>query len=130
MVKSGQASRGLLALLAAWAVGLPALLPRRRRARSSARPWVHFWLVATGALVAAAASVGLTVAGARASDGRTVLLGAAFSTMTALLAIHAIATPGILVGAERRDRPRRRRRRCPPARPCSRSARCPRCAGR
>ena len=34
----------------------------------------------------------------RARDSRTVLLGAAFSTMTALLAIHAIATPGILVG--------------------------------
>jgi hypothetical protein len=34
----------------------------------------------------------------RARDSRTVLLGCAFSTMTALLAIHAIATPGIVVG--------------------------------
>ena len=38
------------------------------------------------------------MAGVRARDSRTVLLGAAFSTMTALLAIHGIATPGILVG--------------------------------
>ena len=59
---------------------------------------MHFALVATGALVAAIASVGLTVAGARANDGRTVLLGAAFSTMTALLMIHGLATPGIIVG--------------------------------
>ena len=43
------------------------------------------------------------------SDSRTVLLGAAFSTMTALLAIHGLATPGIIVGPERRHRARRRR---------------------
>ena len=48
--------------------------------------------------MAAFASVGLTIAGVRANDGRTVLLGAAFSTMTALLAIHGLATPGIIVG--------------------------------
>jgi putative nucleotidyltransferase with HDIG domain len=95
---SGQASKGLLALLAAWAVGLPALLHYvgGREARVGAD--VHFWLVASGATVAAVASIALTIGGARARDSRTVLLGAAFSTMTALLAIHAIATPGILVG--------------------------------
>ena len=59
---------------------------------------IHFWLVASGATVAAVASIALTIGGVRARDSRTVLLGAAFSTMTALLAIHAIATPGILVG--------------------------------
>ena len=95
---SGQASSGLLALLAAWAVGLPALLHYvgGREARVGAD--VHFWLVASGATVAAVASIALTIGGVRARDSRTVLLGAAFSTMTALLAIHAIATPGILVG--------------------------------
>ena len=95
---SGQASRGLLALLAAWAVGLPALLHYvgGREARVGAD--VHFWLVASGATVAAVASIALTVGGVRARDSRTVLLGAAFSTMTALLAIHGIATPGIVVG--------------------------------
>jgi HD-GYP domain-containing protein (c-di-GMP phosphodiesterase class II) len=95
---SGQASRGLLALLAAWAVGLPALLHYVGGREARVGPDVHFWLVASGATVAAVASIALTVGGVRARDSRTVLLGAAFSTMTALLAIHAIATPGILVG--------------------------------
>jgi putative nucleotidyltransferase with HDIG domain len=96
---SGHAPRGLLALLAAWAVGVPALLHYVGGREAHVGAPVHFWLVSTGALVAAAASIGLTVVGARERDGRTVLLGAAFSTMTALLAIHAIATPGIIVGS-------------------------------
>jgi hypothetical protein len=98
MVKKGHAPRGLLALLATWAVGVPAVLHAFGGKEVHFASWVHFALVATGALVAAVASVGLTVAGARANDGRTVLLGAAFSTMTALLAIHGLATPGIIVG--------------------------------
>jgi HD-GYP domain-containing protein (c-di-GMP phosphodiesterase class II) len=61
-------------------------------------PEVHFWLVAAAAGLTAAASVALTVAGARARDGRAVLLGTAFSTMTALLAVHGLATPGMLIG--------------------------------
>jgi HD-GYP domain-containing protein (c-di-GMP phosphodiesterase class II) len=97
--RSGHTPRGLLALLAGWAVGFPALLHYFGHREAHFAAPVHFWLVATTASVAAAASVGLTVAGARARDGRTVLLGAAFSTMTALLAIHGIATPGIVVGA-------------------------------
>src|SRR3954451_18082796 len=97
--KSGHTSRGLLALLAAWAVGFPALLHYFGHREAHFAAPVHFWLVATTASVAAAASIGLTIAGARARDGRTVLLGAALSTMNALLAIHGIATPGIVVGA-------------------------------
>src|SRR3954447_26708598 len=50
------------------------------------------------ALISAGASLALTVAGARAGDGRAVLLGTAFSTITALFAVHGMATPGILVG--------------------------------
>jgi HD-GYP domain-containing protein (c-di-GMP phosphodiesterase class II) len=46
----------------------------------------------------AGASAALTVAGARARDGRAMLLGTAFSTMTALLAVHGLMTPGVLVG--------------------------------
>jgi putative nucleotidyltransferase with HDIG domain len=98
MVKKGQAPRSLLAALAAWAVGVPALLHTFGGNEVQTAPWVHFVVVAAGALIAAVASVGLTVAGARANDGRTVLLGAAFSTMTALLMIHGLATPGIIVG--------------------------------
>jgi putative nucleotidyltransferase with HDIG domain len=58
----------------------------------------HFGFVTAAALAAAVASAGLTAAGVRQRDGRTILLGTAFSTMTALLAVHALATPGVLVG--------------------------------
>ncbi|HEY7074694.1 MAG TPA: HD-GYP domain-containing protein [Solirubrobacteraceae bacterium] len=59
---------------------------------------VHFYVGSAGALVACIASVVLTVAGARARDARAVLVGTAFSTMTALLGVHALATPGFIVG--------------------------------
>jgi HD-GYP domain-containing protein (c-di-GMP phosphodiesterase class II) len=59
---------------------------------------IHFRWVGLTALVATLAAVALTVAGARKRDARTVIVGTAFSTMAALLALHGIATPGILVG--------------------------------
>ena len=59
---------------------------------------VHFYGVGLTALAAAFAAVALTIIGARRSDGRTVLLGTAFSVMAALLALHGIATPYFLVG--------------------------------
>jgi hypothetical protein len=59
---------------------------------------VHIWGVGLGAVIATAAAVALTLAGARRGDARTVLVGAAFSAMAALLALHGIATPGYLVG--------------------------------
>src|SRR5919202_1926173 len=61
-------------------------------------PALHFWLVACAASVCASASVCLSLIGARRREGCAVLLGTAFSTMTALLAVHGLATPGILVG--------------------------------
>ena len=61
----GHTPRWLLALLAAWAVGLPALLHYVGGREAQVGAGVHFWLVAAGALVAAAASIGLTVAGVR-----------------------------------------------------------------
>ena len=69
---------------------------------------LHFCLVSTVAALTSGASVALSLAGARARDGRTVLMGTAFSTMTALFTVHALATPGFLVGPERRDRAGRR----------------------
>jgi HD-GYP domain-containing protein (c-di-GMP phosphodiesterase class II) len=60
--------------------------------------WVHFGFIAVGATIAAGAAVTLTVGGARRGDGRTVLLGTAFTAMTAMLAVHGLATPGVLVG--------------------------------
>ncbi len=43
-------------------------------------------------------AIGVTTAGVRARDGRAILLGTAFSTTTALLAVHGFATPGVLTG--------------------------------
>jgi HD-GYP domain-containing protein (c-di-GMP phosphodiesterase class II) len=61
-------------------------------------PAVHFGVVVAAAGIAAGAAAALTRAGWRASDGRAMLLGTAFSTMTALLAVHGLATPGVLIG--------------------------------
>jgi HD-GYP domain-containing protein (c-di-GMP phosphodiesterase class II) len=60
--------------------------------------WVHFGLVSSAAIVASLASLALSIAGARARDGRSILMGTAFSTMTALFAVHALATPGWIAG--------------------------------
>jgi putative nucleotidyltransferase with HDIG domain len=82
----------LLAVAPVAAVALignrPAMLPRE----------VHFGLVGGAAALTSLASLALSVAGARARDGRTILMGTAFSTMTALFAIHGLSTPGFLVG--------------------------------
>jgi putative nucleotidyltransferase with HDIG domain len=59
---------------------------------------LHFAGVGLTALAATVAAVVLTVIGARRHDGRTVLIGTAFSVMAALLALHGIATPGVLMG--------------------------------
>ena len=59
--------------------------------------WVHFGGVGLTALAATAAAVALTVVGAQRNDGRTVLLGTAFTVMGALLALHGLATPGIIL---------------------------------
>jgi len=59
---------------------------------------IHFGGVGVTALAAAVAAVALTIVGARRRDARTVLVGTSFSAMAALLALHGIATPGMLVG--------------------------------
>jgi putative nucleotidyltransferase with HDIG domain len=59
---------------------------------------MHFVGVGVSALAAAVAALALTVVGARRNDGRTVLIGTAFTVMAALLAIHGLATPGVIVG--------------------------------
>jgi putative nucleotidyltransferase with HDIG domain len=61
-------------------------------------PHVHFGVGLAGAGIAAIAAGTLTLAGWRSVDGRAMLLGTAFSTMTALLGVHAMATPGVLIG--------------------------------
>lgn len=59
---------------------------------------VHFFPIAISAALAAVAAVALTRTGARRGDGRAVLVGTAFSAMAALLAVHGLTTPGLLVG--------------------------------
>jgi putative nucleotidyltransferase with HDIG domain len=59
---------------------------------------LHFAGVGLTALAATAAAIALTIIGARRNDGRTVLIGTAFSVMAALLALHGITTPDVLVG--------------------------------
>ena len=60
---------------------------------------VHFGVVLAAAGIAACAALTLTLAGWRSLDGRAMLLGTAFSTMTALLAVHGLSTPGVLMGS-------------------------------
>ena len=60
---------------------------------------VHFLPIAISAGLAAAAAVALTIVGARRGDGRAVIVGTAFSAMAALLAVHGLTTPGMLVGS-------------------------------
>jgi HD-GYP domain-containing protein (c-di-GMP phosphodiesterase class II) len=58
----------------------------------------HFVSVGFSAAVAAGAAVGLTIVGARRGDTRTMLVGTAFAVMSALLALHGFATPGVWFG--------------------------------
>jgi HD-GYP domain-containing protein (c-di-GMP phosphodiesterase class II) len=58
----------------------------------------HFYFVGLTAAAATAAAIALTLAGARQQDGRTVVVGTAFAVMAALLVIHGIATPSVLIG--------------------------------
>jgi putative nucleotidyltransferase with HDIG domain len=85
----------LLCVLAAAPGVLVALLGKTMVMPS---PGVHFGVGLAGAGLAALAAATLTLAGRRSVDGRAMLLGTAFSTMTALLGVHAMATPGVLIG--------------------------------
>jgi HD-GYP domain-containing protein (c-di-GMP phosphodiesterase class II) len=60
--------------------------------------WVHFYGVGVSALVATAAAVVLTTVGARERDARTVIVGGGFALMAALLAVHGLSTPGVILG--------------------------------
>src|SRR6476469_11143296 len=60
--------------------------------------WVHFYGVGVSALVATAAAVVLTTIGAREQDSRTVIVGGGFALMAALLAVHGLSTPGVILG--------------------------------
>jgi HD domain len=59
---------------------------------------LHFAGVGVAAAAATAAAILLTAIGVSRRDGRAVLVGTAFTAMAALLSLHGLATPGIIVG--------------------------------
>jgi HD-GYP domain-containing protein (c-di-GMP phosphodiesterase class II) len=59
---------------------------------------VHLLVVGSAASLAAVAAISMSVCAARFSDGRAVLLGLAFSVMAVFLLVHALATPGEIIG--------------------------------
>jgi putative nucleotidyltransferase with HDIG domain len=87
----------VLALGAALAVFPPATMHFVATERVSFGTATHVLFVGLSAGAATAAAIALTVAGARRGDGRTVVVGTAFSVMAALLVVHGLATPGFLV---------------------------------
>jgi HD-GYP domain-containing protein (c-di-GMP phosphodiesterase class II) len=70
--------------------------------RSSEVHWsgtAHCIFVGASALAALGAAALLTFRGAHDRDPRAVIAGGAFSTMATLLAVHGLASPGVLVGS-------------------------------
>jgi hypothetical protein len=63
-------------------------------------PTVHFWAVSATALLCAGLALTLGVLGVRRRDRRTAAIGAGFTVMAALLAVHGLTTPGVLIEGE------------------------------
>src|SRR4051795_10373148 len=89
---------GPVALLAAAAIMPAALLETLGSSTVPVGGLEHLVAGGVTALVAAVASGSLTATAVRRRDAQTALLGTAFSTMTSMLAVHALATPGVLFG--------------------------------
>ena len=58
----------------------------------------HFWLVLTAAGLNVALGYGVGVAAARRRDARLFLVALAFVSAAGFLGLHALATPGVLIG--------------------------------
>jgi adenylate cyclase len=58
----------------------------------------HFWLVLGAALVATALGYSVTTAARRRRDARLFLISLAFVASASFLGLHALATPGVLLG--------------------------------
>jgi hypothetical protein len=65
-----------------------------------ALPEVHFYAVSATALVCAGLAAMLGVLGVRRRDRRTAGIGAGFTVMAALLAVHGLTTPGFLIDSD------------------------------
>jgi class 3 adenylate cyclase len=60
----------------------------------------HFWLVLVGAVVSAALGLVMSEAAQRRRDARIFLVGLAFLSSAGFLALHAAATPGVLLSGK------------------------------
>ena len=88
--------RAYLLLIAA-AAALPAAAMHFLANEPSGIPAAgHLAIIAIGSGIAAVASIGLLIAGVRGGDARSVMAGGAFAATTLLLALHGLATPGVL----------------------------------
>ena len=58
----------------------------------------HFWLVLAAALVSVALGYGVSEAARRRRDARLFLISLAFIASAGFLGLHALATPGVLLG--------------------------------
>jgi len=63
-------------------------------------PTFHFYAVSATALVCAAIAVVLGVTGIRRKDRRSASIGAGFTVIAALLAVHGLTTPGFLIDSD------------------------------
>ena len=63
-------------------------------------PNVHFYAVSATAFMCAALAIGLGAVGIRRHDRRSAAIGAGFTVMAALLAVHGLSTPGFLIDRE------------------------------
>jgi hypothetical protein len=59
----------------------------------------HFWLVLTTAMVCVGLGGAVGAAARRRRDSRTVLIALACTTAAGFLGLHALATPGVLLGS-------------------------------
>jgi HD-GYP domain-containing protein (c-di-GMP phosphodiesterase class II) len=88
----------VLAIMAAAAFAPAGLLAASAGHHVMIAPVVHVAVVGVAGVLAAAAAVALSVIAARVNDSRAVLLGMAFSVMATMLVVHALSTPGPLMG--------------------------------
>ncbi|HEX4011590.1 MAG TPA: HD-GYP domain-containing protein [Solirubrobacteraceae bacterium] len=58
----------------------------------------HMIVVGLAGALAGAAAITMSIIAARLNDGRAVLLGMAFAVIAEMLVVHALATPGALLG--------------------------------
>ena len=85
---------------AAVAIGIAPVVPLVMAHNTAAFdvPDVHFYAVSMTAILCAGLAVGLGVVGIRRRDRRSAAIGAGFTVMAALLAVHGLTTPGFLIG--------------------------------